>query len=109
MPAVGPIVMVGECEISEAPGGSAILASPKSNTLTAPGVSLMLAGFRSRWTIPFFVRRVQRRRDLRCNVQRFLDRQRTLLDPLLKRRPIDQLHHQIVRTNVVQLANMRMV
>ena len=33
--------------------GSSALASPKSSTLTVPsGVTLMLAGFRSRWTTP---------------------------------------------------------
>jgi hypothetical protein len=31
-----------------------VFASPKSSTLTTPsGVTLMLAGFRSRWTMPF--------------------------------------------------------
>ena len=34
--------------------GSVALASPKSSSFTVPsGVTLMLAGLRSRWTMPF--------------------------------------------------------
>jgi len=54
MPArVGEMVIVGELSASPA-DPSALFASPKSSTFTVPsGVILMLAGFRSRWTIPF--------------------------------------------------------
>ena len=56
-PAAVPVwARVGDCDRSaeDAPGPSQALARPKSRTLTLPsGVSLMLPGFRSRWTMPF--------------------------------------------------------
>ena len=52
-------------------------ARPKSSTLTTPsGVTLMLAGFRSRWTMPLLVRRFQRLGDLARDGQGFVQRQR---------------------------------
>ncbi len=50
-----PLVMVGEFDISafDVPDSIAS-ANPKSSTLTPPfGETLMLAGFKSRWTTPF--------------------------------------------------------
>ena len=60
MPTIDPSrvpwsLIVGACDRS-GPAESPVVAfaSPKSSTLTTPsGVTLMLAGFRSRWTIPF--------------------------------------------------------
>ena len=51
---IAGVVIVGDCDAFGAPAtGSSALASPKSSTLTVPsGRSLMLAGFRSRWTMP---------------------------------------------------------
>ena len=53
-PGIDPLATVGIAVAlrSEVFGPSA-LARPKSSTLTVPaGVSLMLAGFKSRWTMP---------------------------------------------------------
>ena len=55
-PAAVPVwARVGDCDRSDdaAPGPSHAFARPKSSTFTLPsGVSLTLAGLRSRWTIP---------------------------------------------------------
>ncbi len=55
MPArVGEIISVGEFTGSEESEDGDTAANPKSSTLTTPdGVIMMLAGFRSRWTMPF--------------------------------------------------------
>jgi hypothetical protein len=55
MPAsVAAIVRVGEMDPSPAGAGCATAAKPKSSTFTRPaGVIMMLAGFRSRWVMPF--------------------------------------------------------
>ena len=49
-------VIVGDCVAFAMPpdaAGSSAFANPKSSTFTVPSsVTLMLAGFRSRWTIP---------------------------------------------------------
>src|SRR5262249_7921501 len=52
---VARMVRVGEDEASDTGvGPDSALAKPKSSTFTRPsGVSLMLAGLRSRWTTPF--------------------------------------------------------
>ena len=54
MPArVGDSVVAGDAARSFAEGSSAF-ARPKSNTFTTPAsVTIMLAGFKSRWMIPF--------------------------------------------------------
>ena len=54
---VAGVVMVGDCDRSPtmalAASGASALASPKSSTFTVPSArTLMLAGLRSRWTIP---------------------------------------------------------
>jgi hypothetical protein len=50
---VDPSVIVGESSIEAVRSGSMAFARPKSSTLTTPsGVMAMLAGFRSRWTMP---------------------------------------------------------
>ena len=53
---------------------------------------------------PLFVRRVERIADLRCVLQRLFQRQRTL-----QRRPLNQLHQQIVGTYVVKLADVGVI
>ena len=51
---VPPTVIVGDCVRSGRGVARAAFARPKSSTFTMPsGVILMLAGFRSRWTMPF--------------------------------------------------------
>ncbi len=49
----GPSVIVGEWARSGVAPSPSVLANPKSRTLTTPdGVTLTLAGLRSRWTMP---------------------------------------------------------
>jgi hypothetical protein len=51
---IAGVVRVGDCDTFAAlPTGSTAFASPKSSTFTVPSVlTLMFAGFRSRWMIP---------------------------------------------------------
>ena len=95
---VPPIVTVGDfAQIwSGASLPAAALASPKSSTLTTPsGVILMLAGFRSRWTMPLLVRGLERFGDLPRDRQRS---RRSAIgpsrDPLGERLALDQLQHE---------------
>ena len=77
---VPPTVTVGDCVRSRCqPPPADTLARPKSSTFTTPsGVILMLAGFRSRWTMPSLVRRVERLGDLPRDRQCFAEGERTL-------------------------------
>ena len=54
-PGIDPDISVGEYKKSEFAAEHSIgLARPKSKTFTLPsGVIFTLAGFKSRWTIPF--------------------------------------------------------
>ena len=58
MPENDAVLRAADRTSAAAPGRASArrvgFASPKSSTLTTPsGVILMLAGFRSRWTMPF--------------------------------------------------------
>ena len=57
----------------------------------------------------FFMRGFECVSDLAGNAQRFLQRNRASLDALGQRRTLDQLHHQIVRPDVVKRANVGMI
>ena len=94
-------LIVGECATftDDAPSGSAIRARPKSSTFTlSSGVTLMLAGFRSRWTIPFSCAASSASAIWRASGERFFDRDagRVPRDPLGQRFALHQLHHQEV-------------
>ncbi len=52
----------------------------------------------------FLMRGVQSIQNLRCVFDRLLDRQRTF-----QRRALDELHHQIIRPDIVKLADVGMV
>ena len=72
-----PTVTVGDVRHGRRRARSArsAFASPKSSTFTMPsGVILMLAGLRSRWTMPLLVRRVERVGDLPRDRERLVDR-----------------------------------
>ena len=61
-----------------------------------------------------FVRSLERRHNLACQAQRFLERKargrtRALGEHLGKRLAFDQFHHQIVRSDVVQRADVGMI
>ena len=52
-PDIVALISVGDCDTATFdPSATTDLANPKSSTLTCPsGVILMLAGFKSRWTM----------------------------------------------------------
>src|SRR6516165_7298315 len=50
------------------------------------------------------VRRIQSLANLACVLQRLIERQRAF-----KRRAVDVLHHQVIRPDIVELANMGMI
>ena len=57
----------------------------------------------------FFVRRFQRGGDLRGDLERLLQRNRALTNEVGQRRPLHQLHHQVVRSHVVEVADIEMI
>ena len=63
-----------------------------------------IAGFKVAVYDPFAMRRVERIRNLRRQPQRLPNRHRTLERP-----PVDVLHHEIIRPDVVQRADVRMI
>ena len=66
----------GRRRSSSASPTSAAVASPKSSTFTMPsGVILMFAGLRSRWTMPFLVRGLERFGDLASHRDRVVQRE----------------------------------
>ena len=70
-------------------------ARPKSSTLTVPsGRSLMLAGFRSRWTMPCSCAASSASAICRAIAQRLVERNRPARDAIGQRRPVDELEHQ---------------
>ena len=80
------------------PSGSRALASPKSRTLTFPsGVTLTLAGFRSRVNDALGVGRLERLRDLPGQGERLLDRQGSSGQPVVESLTRDQLEDQEAR------------
>ena len=90
------------------------LASPKSSTFTVPsGRSLMLAGFRSRWTMPCSCAASSASAICRAIASRFIERNRALGDPLGERRPFDQLederHCPVRLFEPVDAADVRMI
>src|SRR6478672_8823537 len=56
-----------------------------------------------------FVRRFQRVRDLPGDGESFLDRNSSRSDPGRQRRTLHKLHDQVIRPDVVQSANVRMI
>ena len=72
-----------------------------------------MAGFRSRWTIPFSMRSVQRLGDLARDRERLRDRQRTALKAFRECRAFDELQNQGGDTvgffEAVDRADVRMV
>ena len=58
------------------------------------GVTLMLAGFRSRWTMPLLVRRLKRVGNLPRDRERLGDRNRAARDAIGERLALDQFHHE---------------
>ena len=72
-----------------------IFARPKSSTFTAPvGVSLMFAGFRSRWTIPFSC--AVSSASAICDAMAIASTigSASFAQPIRQRRPFDELEHE---------------
>ena len=68
------------------------------------GVTLMLAGLRSRWTMPFSWAASSRGGDLAGVVDGGVDR-----DGSGEVGALDQFHHQVIRTDVVERADVGMI
>src|SRR2546427_12520932 len=100
---VGLIVSVGEFAGSKILVSlSNALARPKSSTFTLPSaVSLMLAGFRSRWMIPFSCAASSA-----SAICRAMGSASASADGTGQRWPLDLLHHQIVGADVMQRADI---
>ena len=103
---VRPVMIVGEsslCEVAVPP----ILARPKSSTFTVPsGLILMLPGFRSRWVTPFSCAASSA-----SAIWRAMDSASSRgigpsTQPLSEGRPLDQLHDEIVRADIVEVADV---
>ena len=81
-----------------------IFARPKSSSFTPAAVTRMLAGFQIAMRDAFLVRGIERIANLHGVAKRLIERERTV-----QRSPLDKLHHQIIRADVVNLADVRMI
>ena len=90
------VVMVGDLDASaEVPAGSIAFANPKSKTFTVPsGLTLMFAGFRSRWMIPCSWAASSASAIWLRDGQRLIERNRPARNPLGKRRSLDEFHYE---------------
>ncbi len=59
--------------------------------------------------MPFVVRGFECIGDLACDPQRLIQGQRALLDSLLQRLSLHQFHDQVIRSNVVEVADVGMI
>ena len=93
---VAAAVIVGEDVMSgDDPSPVSAFARPKSSTLTCPpGVSFTLAGFRSRWTIPFSCAASSARAICRAIASASSSGIGPARDPLRERLAFDELEHQ---------------
>ena len=101
---------------SRSVGGRIAFARPKSSTLTVPsGVILMLAGFRSRWTIPFSCAASSASAIWRAIASASSTGSGPRCEPLGERLALDQLQHERARRRcralleAVDRADVRMV
>src|SRR5215472_3336732 len=107
-PACVPIESVGEFVAfwTAPPGGSsAAFANPKSSNFTTPsGVTLMFAGLRSRWMIPFSCAASSPVRDLSRVIERRVDRHRAVEIAALH-----QFHYERALFDPVNRRDIRMI
>ena len=107
------LAIVGDSDRAAAvvagPDPSSAFARPKSSTFTVPSSrTLMLAGFRSRWTMPCSCAASMRLGDLPGDGDSFVNRDRPLSDPLCQVRTGDELHDQRAdRRAVLETVNLR--
>src|SRR5438874_5597702 len=95
---VSPTVIVGDAVAPSGAVRASSFANPKSSTLTTPsGVILMLAGFRSRWMMPFSCAASSASAIWPRDVERLADRQPSIsatCDAISERLAFDQLQDQ---------------
>ena len=84
-------------------------ARPKSRSLIPLGVSITFPGFRSRWMIPWACAVVRASAICApyCNTLRLASG--PFLRPICQRPALHQLHDQVIRSNVVERANVGMI
>ena len=102
--ACGPRAVIVGASPSQLPGpGVERLGQTEVEDLDASpsGVTLMFAGFRSRWMMPLLVRGLERLGHLPGERERLVERQRAVADALGERRPFDELDDQ--RANAIGL------
>ncbi len=76
-------------------GGAAILARPKSKTLTRPSpATITFAGFRSRWTMPLAWAAARASASGSADLEDPVDVHPTLGDEVIEGLPFDELHRQ---------------
>ncbi len=91
---------VSGSSVSPETGGSPVVtgarrrASPKSSSFTPDFVSMMLAGLRSRWTMPSACAAASASAISMAQLQGLLDRQRPAPQPRGQRFALEQLHHE---------------
>jgi hypothetical protein len=87
-----------------------LLARPKSRTLhDAARADLDVCWLQITMHDAVVVRRRERLRDLAGDAQRFEHRYDPRDNDLGQRRPVEHLHHEVVRTDVVERADVVMV
>ena len=92
--AAGLVTVASAPDATAFEAGSSALASPKSSTFTVPsGRSLILAGFRSRWTMPLLVRGFQGLGNLVGDAQGLVDRQGPA-HPFRERNALDEFQDE---------------
>ena len=101
-----PTLRSGESGSAATPGS--IACQPEiENFDRAVGCDLMLAGFRSRWTMPFVVRGFERVGNLARDAEGFIERSGALRWAASV--AFDELHDEVIRANVVKMADVGMV
>jgi len=89
-------------------------AAPKSNTFTSPpGVTKMLAGLISRWTMPLLCAACNAVQICRVNGGELFQRNRLAADLIFERLSLQQFHHEIRPASIVahieERADIRLV
>ena len=86
---------MGDCASSGVASSPSALARPKSRTLTTPeDITLMLAGLRSRWTMPLSCAAERRIGDLASDGESLVDADASRLDAVRQRRSLHQFQDE---------------
>ncbi len=99
VPSTVPSLVCAIVSSVPAPDRSAIFARPKSRILMRPlRVTITLAGFRSRWTMPFSCAAASPSASSSAIVMQRVDRQAFRRNLLVERRAVHELHRQVVQS-----------